>query len=549
LWPLNATANGHRQYNAQFTNTLSEEHREAHRRFCAGYLARLQEFDRAQLGSNGRLSYDVFKYGLERCLESLALDFHLMPIDQGGFALTATFPIWGSGKGAQPFRTVVDYDNFLKRIDGFVEWIDTAIANMRRGMARGLVQPRAAMESVLPQLAAMIVDDPKKSPFYEPIASFSDEVPAAERERIAKAYEAAIRTQIVPAYRRLHAFIRDDYLPKTRASAGLSGMPGGDKLYAYYIRANTTTSLTPAELQAIGRREMALALQKMEALKAASGFSGPLKEWAAKLYAQRTRYPTPDEIIGAYRALRERVDPQIGRLFGRLPRGDYDFRRVEPHREDGAPSQYWRAGPGRPALFYINMRTLSLGPTGISEALFLHETNPGHHLQISLARENTALPLFRRGGRYHAFVEGWASYAETLGFDLGLYKDPLQHLFFLNGEMSRAAALVVDPGLHARGWSREQAMQFYFDHTLASISDDAERGVRSGVERMMVWPAYSTGYKIGQLKMLELRARAEAKLGPRFDLRAFHDEVLKDGAMPLAILEEKIDRWIASLSQ
>ena len=293
--------------------------------------------------------------------------------------------------------------------------------------------------------------------------------------------------------------MRDEYLPKTRSSAGLSGLPGGDKLYAYYVRVNTTTSLTPAEMQAIGRREMALTLQKMEALKVASGFSGPLKEWAAKLYAERTRYATPDEIIGAYRSLRERVDPQLGRLFGRLPRGRYDFRRVEPYREDGTSSQYWRAGPGRPALFYINMRALSLGPIDTSEALFLHETNPGHHLQISLARENTALPLFRRGAGHNAFVEGWASYAETLGFDLGLYKDPLQHLYFLSSELSRAATLVVDPGLHAEGWSREQAMRVLLrSHARPQLSDDVERGMRSWVERMMVWPAFGTVYKIGR---------------------------------------------------
>jgi uncharacterized protein (DUF885 family) len=473
-----------------------------------------------------------------------------MPIDQGGWALTATFPIWGAGKGPQPFRTALDYDNFLKRIAGFTEWVDTAVANMRRGMQRGMVQPRAAMESLLPQLAAMVVDDPKQSPFYEPIANFPPAVGAEDRERLTQAYEAAIRTQIVPAYRRLHAFVRDEYVAKARTTAGLSGMPEGGKLYAYHLRAQTTMSLKPAEIQAIGRREMTAARQKMEALKEASGFAGSLQQWAAKLESERVRYTKPEEVIADYRALHERVYPQLGKLFSRLPLGRYEIRQVEAYREDGSPSQYWRASPGRPAIFYVNLRALKTAPVGVSELLFLHETLPGHHLQIGLARENTALPNFRRTTNYPIFAEGWASYSETLGFDLGLYRDPYQHLAFLNADLSRSAALVADVGLHVEGWSREHAIEFILEQTLSrQLYADAERGTRSHVERAMVWPAYSTVYKLGLMKMLELRARAEAKLGKRFDLRAFHDEMLKDGALPVAILEDKIDRWIASLNQ
>ena len=551
LWPLAATANGHHQFNAQFANDLTEEHRNAVRTYCASYEERVRAFDRAQLNPADQLSYDVFLYNTRRCRDNLAIDFHLMPIDQGGFSLIATFPIWGSGKGPQPFRTVVDYENFLQRIAGFVQWMDTAIANMRRGMARGLVQPRGAMESVLPQLQAMIVEDPKTSAFYEPIAAFPDAIPAAERERLAATYEAAIRDQIVPAYRRMHTFIRDEYLHKTRASDGLAGLADGAKLYAHAIRTQTTLELTPAEMQAIGRREMAATRARMEALKQAAGFPGPLREWAEKLRATRVRYDTAEEVIAAYRAMHEHVHPQLGRLFSRLPRARYEIRPVEAHREDATPSQYWRPGPGRPAVFYVNLRSLK-EPSGggASESLFLHETLPGHHLQIALARETQGLPLFRRGASYSAYVEGWASYAETLGFELGLYRDPYQHMAFLNGELGKAAALVMDVGLHVEGWSREQAINFLHEQTLSShLFHDVERGRRSAVERAMVWPAFGTVYKLGQMKMLELRARAEAKLGKRFDLRAFHDEVLKDGAMPLPILEAKIDRWIAAQSQ
>ena len=552
LNPLAATANGHHQYDAQFTNYLTEEHRSAVRAWCTTYEQRVREFDRAKLNANDQLSYDLFLYNAQRCRDDLAIDFHLMPIDQGGYSLVVIFPIWGSGKGPQPFRNVVDYDNFLKRIAGFVQWMDTAVANMRRGMARGLVQPREAMESVLPQLEAMIVDEPKNSVFYQPIAALPAEVPAAERERLAAAYEAAIRDQIVPAYRRMHAFIRGEYLQKTRASAGLAGLADGAKLYAHAIRAQTTLELTPSELQAIGRREMAAARERMEKLKKASGFEGSLAEWAQKLRTTRVRYDTADEVIAAYRALHEQVYPQLGRLFVRLPRAGYDIRQVEAHREDGTTSQYWKSGPGRPALFYVNLRNLKQSGSGASESLFLHETLPGHHLQIALAQETRALPLFRRAGGYAAYVEGWASYAETLGYELGLYRDPFQHMDFLNSELGKAAALVLDVGLHAEGWSLEQAMNFWRDNTLsAHLYPEAvvERGIRSAMERAMVWPAFGTVYKIGQMKMLELRARAQTKLGPRFSLRAFHNQVLRDGALPLPILEAKLDRWIESQNQ
>jgi uncharacterized protein (DUF885 family) len=547
LFPLFATANGLREYDGQFANDLSEEHRELQRKWCGSHLVRLKEFDRAQLNAGDRLSYDVFRHNLERCLERLKHDLHLLPVDQGGFNLIASFPVWGAGKGPHPFRNARDYDNFLKRIAGFIGWMDTAVANMRRGMERGMVQPRSVMQEVLAQLAAMIVDDPKQSPFYQPIVHLPPQMAADDRQRLAAAYEQAIRTQIVPAYRRMHAFVRDEYLPRARSNAGLAGLPDGQRLYSYYVRLHTTTSLTPGEMEEIGQREMAKTRARMEALKQAAGFAGELKAWAAKLRDQRVRYGNADEIIAQYRALHERVYPQLGRLFSRLPQAGYDIRPVEASREDGSPSQYWRSGPGRAAVFYVNLRSLKREPGGASELLFLHEALPGHHLQLAGTFENRELPSFRRVAHYHAYVEGWASYAETLGFELGLYRDPYQHLSYLNTDLGRAARMVTDVGLHAQGWSRERAVQFLLDNTLSrELFVDAERSAQSVIDRDIVWPAYGPSYKIGLMKMLELRARAEAKLGARFNLRAFHDEVLKDGALPLDILDDKIDRWIAT---
>lgn len=547
LFPLAATVNGHRDYDGQFTNFISEEHRAQQRAWCSSHLQRLKDFDHERLGTADRLSYDVFRHNLLACLERLEHDLHLLPVDQGGFNLIATFPVWGAGNGPQPFRNVRDYDNFLNRISGFVEWMDTAIANMRRGMARGMVQPRSVMQEVLAQLAAMIVDDPKQSPFYQPIVNLPANIAAPERQRLAAAYEQAIRTQIIPAYRRMHAFVQDEYLARARANAGLAGLPDAQRLYAHYIRWNLTAALTPQRMQAIGEREMAKALAAMEALKQRSGFAGELRAWAAKLRSERRTYTKPEDIIGEYRALHDRVYPQLGRFFSRLPRAGYEIRRVEANREEGSATQYWRSGPGRPAIFYLNLRGLENEPGGVSELLFLHETLPGHHLQLAGTFENRELPGFRRVAGYAAYVEGWASYAEALGFDLGLYKDPYQHLSYLNADLGRAARLVTDVGLHAQGWSRDRAIRFMLESTLnRELYADAERGARSMIDRDIVMPAYGPSYKIGLMKIQELRARAEAKLGERFDLRAFHDEVLKDGALPLDILEDKIDRWIAA---
>jgi uncharacterized protein (DUF885 family) len=550
LFPLGATANGFRAYDAQFANWLTEEHREAHRRQCRSDLESLRLTERTRLAQSDRLNYDVFERLLERCLESLDFDYHLLPIDQGGFSLPATFPIFGSGRGGHPFRNVRDYDNFLKRIPGFVEWMDTAIANMRRGMERGFVQPRAVMDKVLPQLTDMVVEDARQSLFYQPILNMPEAITGDDRVRLAVLYETAIRDRIVPAYRRVRDFVRDEYLPRCRATAGLAGLPGGDRMYAYAVRVHTTTRLTPQEIYDIGLREMARIRQDMEARHQASGHGGDFKAWAAQLKAQAPHYRTAEEVIAAYRAMHELVEPQLPKLFGRLPKAGYEIRRVEPHRENSAPSQYWRGAAGRPAVFYANLRALQVGPVTASASLFLHEALPGHHFQIRIQQENTSLPNFRRIPSYTAFIEGWARYAESLGSELGLYDDPYQRLAWMNADLSMAARLVMDVGIHAKGWTREQAMSFMRDNTLnAVLYDDAERGYESLAERFMAWPGQALAYKIGELKIRELRARAESRLGPKFDLRAFHDELLKDGAMPFDILDAKMDRWLAAQSR
>ena len=547
LFPIAASANGWRRYDDQFTVEISEEHRAKQREWCGGNLRSLDEFDRSKLSEHDALSYDIFRYNLERCLERLGIDFHLLPVEQSGWSMPATFPILGSGKGAHPFRNVRDYETFLKRAPGFVEWTNVAIANMRRGMAIGFTQPRPVMQSVLPQLAAMIVDDVSTSAFYQPILAMPDSIAAPDRERLKVAYEALIREQLVPAYRQLHDFIRDEYLPKSRTAVGLSALPGGAKLYEWHIRANTTLALTPAQIMDIGRSELARTRNEIDALHRASRFAGDVRAWALKLRAETTRYASRAEAIDAYKAMHERVHERVQEIFGRLPRTPYEIRAVEPYREAAAASQYWRAGGGRPAVFYANLRALNREPSPVYVGLFLHETLPGHHLQIAIAQENTALPSFRRIGNYAGFSEGWARYAEWLGLEMGLYDDAYQRLVWLHGDLFSAARLIVDAGIHAQGWSREQAIRFLEDNTLSrELFADYEQGLVSVVERAISVPAYATAYKIGELRFRDLRRRAETELGPRFDVRAFHDELLKDGAMPLEILQAKMERWIAN---
>ncbi len=368
-----------------------------------------------------------------------------------------------------------------------------------------------------------------------------------DRARLTALYEIAIRDQIVPAYRRVRDFIRNEYLPKCRTTGGLGGLPGGNEMYLYQVRAITTTRLTPQEIREIGLREVARVKKEIEMLHKASGHKGDLKAWAAELKANTVHYTSADDAIDAYRALQKRVEPLLPQMFGRLPKTGYEIRAVEPHREMSAPSQYWRAGGGRPAVFYANLSGLRVAPIVTSMSLFLHETLPGHHLQIRLQQENTGVPNFRRGSSYTAFTEGWAHYAESLGWEFGLYDDPYQRLAWMNGTLSMAVHLVVDTNVHTNGWTKEQAINFLRENTLNSVLyNDAERGFERSAERYMAWPGQTLAYKIGEMKFRELRAQAERELGPKFDLRAFHDEVLKDGDMPFEMLEAKMNRWIAS---
>lgn len=528
--PFTASEAGLRQYDRVLANDIGEEYRTGLQALCGRYRADLRRLDPAGLSDGGRLTYEIFAHRLDTCLASFEFPWYLLPVNQVGRSWPSQFPVEGAGRGRHPFRTVQNYEDFLGRIDGFVVWMDTAIANLRQGVDRGITQPREAMARLLPQLDAQIVEDPRTSVFYEPIRSFPASIDAEARRVLTAKYVAAIEHKIVPVYRRLRAFLQDEYLPRSRTSDGWAALPRGRDWYAQAVQFSTTTDLTPAEIFELGLAEVTRIRAAMATLQAEIEAAGepPLH-----------RYSTIDGLLQGYAEMRATVDAAMPRLFGRFPRAGFEIRAIEPFRERSMPSAYDASSPdgSRPGVFYLNAAEVRRGGSApVYRHLYLHEAVPGHHFQIALQRENRALPGFQRFGGYTAFIEGWALYAEGLGVELGVYPTRRDRLAMLRAELFRAQRLVVDVGLHDKGWTRAQALDY--------LGGPAPYNVLE-VERYMVWPGQALGYKIGHLKILAIRRKVEAALGAAFDVRAFHDELLRDGAMPLSILEAKMDRWVA----
>ena len=533
-FPLASSDAGMREYDGLIADTLSERYRTDLGRLCADYLAKMKGIERTSLDRQRRLSYDIFRHRLAACVERLAHPWHLLPINQAGSSLPSRFPVIGAGRSVHPFKTVRNYEDFLRRVDGFVVWVDTAIARMNEGAARGITQPRVLMEKAVPQLEAQIVDDVRASLFYVPVANFPADFDAGTREALAAKYAEAIERKIIPAYRKLAAFIKDEYMPRCRLSDGFRDLPGGSAMYRYAVRLSTTTDLAPGRIHDIGVAEVARIRAQMKIVQA---------QIDSTQEPPPPRYRTTDALVGGYLELSDPVAAAMSQFFSRFPRADFVIRAIEPFRERSMSSSYVAPSPdgARSGVFYLNTAgAKTAGGAAVSPSLYLHEVMPGHHLQIALQRENDELPRFRRMESYTAFGEGWALYAEHLGDEAGIYRTGHEKLGMLRAELLRAARLVVDVGLHEKGWSRQQSID-YLVGTVGIPADSAEREV----ERYMAWPAQALGYKVGALKILELRAKAEAALGAAFDIRAFHDEVLRDGAMPLYVLEAKIDEWIA----
>ncbi len=544
LNPILATSIGDPRYNDRFEVSISPEWRARAEQLEREYLERSASIDPRQLEGQAVLTYEVFRSARQRQIEGFRFPSHLVPLNQF-YSVPNTFAQLGSGNGLQPFKTVKDYEDFLKRVDGFVAWTDQAITNMREGAKKGYTLPRVLADRVLPQLEAHMVARPEDSIYWGPVRQLPDSFAAADRERLTAAYRAAIDAKIVPAYRRLHAFMRDEYLPQCRSSVGLDALPDGAAWYDYLVREITTTGLTPAQIHDIGLAEVKRIHGDMHGVMRQVGFKGSLQDFFVFLNNDpQFVHPSREALVQGYVDIKNRVNPQLPKLFEILPRADYEVRAVEPFREKSAAGGSYQPASedgSRPGIFYANAYDLKARPTWAMEALSLHEGNPGHHFQITIAREQKDLPRFRRFGGYTAYSEGWALYAESLGPDLGVLTDPYMYFGRLEGELFRAIRLVVDTGLHSKGWTREQVLE-YIDAN--SATSEARRVAET--ERYIAIPGQALAYKIGQLKISELRERAERELGPRFDVRKFHTAILVDGALPLDVLEAKVDRWIAA---
>lgn len=547
LVPLEATRIGDNRFNDRLPVDISEKHRRERKGFYQRYRDSLQYFDKSKLSTQQQISYEILDREAALRLELLEYPEHYMPVQQF-WGLTLTMPLIGSGKGYQPFNTSEDYDDFLHRIDSFAVWIDTAIVNMRKGLRQGYTYPKVLMERVLPQAQDMVVTDVTKSIFYQPVAGLPDSIEESDRSRLTEAYSAAIRDKIVPAYLKLHNFIRDEYIPATRTTAGISAIPRGEEYYRLMIRLYTTTDLSPDSIFRLGVAEVARIRGEMERVKEEMNFSGDLQAFFDYVNTdpQFMPFKSDEEVIDAFRAVETRIEPRLESLFNMRPKTPFEVRQTEAFREMSAAAQYNPGTPdgSRPGIFYVPIIDATTFNVSGMETLFLHEAIPGHHYQISLQQENAQLPRFRKTLYYSAYGEGWALYAESLGRELGVYTEPIQYFGHLGDEMHRAIRLVVDVGLHVKGWTREQALRYMRDNEAIS-----EQGAVAEIERYMAIPGQALSYKIGQLKIRQLRARAEAELGVKFNIGLFHDELLKYGNVPLDLLETRIEAWIRRMNK
>jgi uncharacterized protein (DUF885 family) len=546
-YPSAATFNGDHRYDHRLENPADPAFEAESRRVQQNFLNRARAIDTRSLSPAQRLSYEIFVSDRELTLERLSFPDRLLPVDQMS-SMASTFAQLGAGDSAQPFETVADYEAFLARAQDFSRWVDAAIAAMREGMAIGVVNPRVIMERVVAQLREIARDEPEQTLFWQPVMRLPDSIAVSERQRITAAYRRAIGELIVPAYRRLADFIERDYMPMTRSSVGMGALPQGAAWYRYQIRKHTTTDMSPDEIHALGLAEMERIRGEVREVMREVKFSGDLP--AFYRHAQNDeRYYARDaaQLLAGFEALKVRINADMPRLFKAMPRADYEIREVEAFRAASASGGSYEppsADGKRPGIFYVNTHNLRSQPLYSMATLALHEAAPGHHYQFAMALEQEHLPRFQRFNSFKAYVEGWALYAESLGHELGLYRDPMAHYGHLNDEMLRAMRLVVDTGLHARNWSREQAMSF-----MRSNSSLAESDISAEVERYIAWPGQALSYKIGQLRIAALRAHAERELGAAFDIRQFHDEVLRDGPLPMPVLATKLEHWIAQQRQ
>ncbi|WP_431166134.1 DUF885 domain-containing protein [Tenacibaculum halocynthiae] len=546
LFPISATQAGDARYNDKFPNSLLTEYTYKTESFYDYFKSKLESYKNSDLSESQQMSKAVLAWDCEIALaqNSFKNDL-LMPINQM-WTINLTIGQFASGSSSQPFKTVVDYKNWLLRLDSYNNWLKSAKDRMQEGIKKGYVLPKSLIKKVIPQFKVLANTTLKDHLFYTPIKNFPSKFSNEEKEELSKKYTNILDEKLIPTFKSLYNFLKTDYLKAGRKDSGIDGVPQGKEYYQHAIKKYTTTTMTADEIHNLGLNEVGRILSEMEKVKEQVGFKGSLKDFFNYVRENKELMPytTPKQIIDNFNAIHEKMKPQLEKLFGNKPKTGFIVKQTEKFREASASAEY---NPGsldgtRPGVFYTPIPDATKYNVFSDEALFLHEAIPGHHYQISLTQENKNLPDFRKTLWYSAYGEGWALYTENLGKELGLYTDPYQYFGMLGMEMHRAIRLVVDTGMHAKGWSREKAIEYSLNNEAES-----EASIISEIERYMANPGQALSYKIGQLKIRELRAKAKKVLGDKFDIREFHNQILETGCIPLALLENKINKWITSL--
>ncbi len=553
--PLEATKAGFNQYNHQVANYVSAPYIKDLTDSYTHFLKEIDLYDSAQLTAVQWMSLRVMKWdcnikreGLSNGIATIASPmydmptFELFPLMQIQ-SLHLYFATLASGTGLQPFKTVEDYDTWLRRVDAYLPFLDTCIVKMNQGIAKKIVMPTVLIKKMIPQLDAFVNTPLQQHLFFAPIALMPASFSPADKERLTKAYTLMVSDNIIPKYKMLQDYLINTYLPAGRETAGISALPNGRQAFDYLIRYHTTTNMTAEQIHELGKNEVARIRSEMEKVKAELKFKGDLNAFFQHVRTSKQQMPftTPEQVIARFNTIREKVEKNVTNIFEIKPKAGFVVQRTEAFREASASAEFL---PGsidatRPGVFYVPIPNASTYNQYADEALFLHEAIPGHYYQLSLQQENNELPEFLHPESMSVFVEGWALYAESLGKEVGLFEDPYQYFGMLSMEMHRALRLVLETGIHTMGWTREQAIQYSLDNEA-----EAEDKIIVEVERYMATPGAALCYKMGQIKIRELRSRAEAALGDRFNVKEFHTQVLNSGSLPLVLLEEKIDRWI-----
>ena len=541
--PVSASESGDNRFIDQIGMSIAPAERAKQFARYKAFQKRLHAIKRDALSQRDQTSYDILDYELGTALRFEPFPEHLLPINQMD-SLPVTLANYASGQGAQPLSSVKDYRAYASRLAQLGPWVDQAIANMREGIKRGIVHPKSVMTSALPQFRQLVAASTEESIYYTPVKNFPAGFSDADKRSLTKLYADTVGGKLNPALARLSTFLEKEYLPAARTSTGWDALPNGADWYKVRVASQTTTNLTPEQIHEIGQKEVARIQGEYGRIGPKMGYDGPaagLPAWVSQ-QAKYKPFKTEQEVIDVYRKLDAQLRTKLPSMFNLMPKSPLDLR-LEPELSRATASDHYTppaVDGSRPGVFWSVVNDpRQYGSTGMV-TLYLHEGQPGHHFHIALVQE-LGLPNFRKFGGNNAFTEGWALYAETLGKDMGLFDKPEDYFGHLNDEMLRAARLVVDTGMHTKGWSREQGIK-YFSETLGYSEADS----RAQIERYMVWPGQALGYKIGSLKIMELRRRAESALGDKFDIRKFHDIVLGEGTLPLSLLEAKVDRWIAA---